>query len=178
VAAGLLVAVAGRRRACARLQRLGVAAAVAAVLAATVSAQAAPPLRSTLAPGLVRWHGPSTEVLVLGGAGGRSAIGASSALAALRTAGVGGIDLLVVADPSVPPAVVEVIETRHPIGAVALAGGADLPEVSAPVQVAPRPGALLAVGTLAVRLTATGERVVVEATPRDLALDVAPEPPR
>jgi competence protein ComEC len=178
VAAGLLVAVAGRRRACARLQRLGVAAAAAAVLAATMSAQAAPPLRSALAPGLVRWHGPSTEVLVLGGAGGRSAIGASSALAALRTAGVGGIDLLVVADPSVPPAVVEVIETRHPIGAVALAGGADLPEVSAPVQVAPRPGALLAVGTLAVRLTATGERVVVEATPRDRALDVAPEPPR
>lgn len=173
VGAAGLGAVALGRRAAARsraglgdgIRRVGLAAASAAVALAGVAAQAPAPLRTGLALGVVRWHHAGTEVLVLGGAGGRTPLGAPTVLEALREAGVGAIDLLVVADASVPPAVVGALADRHPLGAALVAGGVGPLPIDAPQAPAPRPAGVLDVGALEVRVTATTDRLVVEARP-------------
>jgi competence protein ComEC len=149
-----------------RAARAGLALACGAVVVAVVSAQAPVPLRSELRPGVVRWHARSSEVLALGGVGGRSPLGSGSTLAALREAGVRAIDVLVVADGSVSSDLVVALEARHPIGTVVLAGGIEGIRARAPVTVAPRPAADFEVGALEVHLTATADRLVVEARPR------------
>lgn len=146
--------------------RVGHALAVLSASAAVLAAQAPPPLRTQLAVGLVRWHHGTTEVVVLGGAGGQTRLSATTTLAALRQAAVGSIDLVVVADASVAPGIVATIEARHQIGAVVVAGSADPPLVQAPVAIPPRPSAVVEIGTLDVRITTTADRLVVEATPR------------
>jgi len=159
------------------LSRVGRAIAVGAVSTAVLTAQAPPPLRAQLTLGIVRWHHGSDEVVVIGGAGGRTSLSAAAALAALREAGVGPIDLLVIADSSVSPHVVATIEARHQIGSVVVAGGADPMPARAPVAIAPRPSVVVEVGSLDVRITATADRLVVEATPRGPP-EVAAEAPR
>jgi competence protein ComEC len=172
VATGLTAAAAGRWAAGRwpagpgeRVRPLGVAAATLAVALAALAAHAPDPLRTGLAPGIVRWHHGGTEVLVLGGAGGRTPLGAPALLSTLRQAGVGAIDLLVVADPSVPPSAVAAVADRHPLGAVVTAGGVGPLPVDAPQAAAPRPIGVLDVGALEVRFTATSDRLVVEARP-------------
>ena len=168
-AVGLAGALVGRHLVRGRgeaIRRAGLVMATASVAVAVVAAQAPPPLREGLAPGLVRWHAEHTEVIVLGGAGGRSQLGASTALAALRAAGVGSIDLLVLADGSVIDGVVTAVALRHPIGTVLVAGDGRGFRVDAPVMAAPRTAARLDVGALTVRVTPTTDRLVVEAGPR------------
>lgn len=163
--AGSLAAVGGRaaRREVVRLGGLAIAG--AALSTAVLSMQAAAALRTDLVPGLVRWHHGPTDVVVLGGAGGRSTLSAAAALSSLREAGVRSIDLLVVADLSVPAGVVPVIEARHPLGAIVTMSGADVGPVAAQVRAAPRPGEVIQVGALEVHLTTTASRLVVEAVP-------------
>lgn len=149
------------------LRRAGTAATIIAVGAAVLGANADPGLRSELRPGVVRWHAAGTEVVVLGGAGGRTQLGAADVLAALRTAGVGAIDLLVVADASIGAPVVTAIADRHPVGLVvahqqpdaeALAMAADTVVVAAPTS-----REVVRIGSLEVQCTPTGDRLVVEA---------------
>lgn len=148
-------------------RRLGIGLASAAVLVAVVSAQAPAPLRSDLAPGVVRWHHGSTDVVVLGGIGGRSPIGVASTLANLRESGVRSIAVLVVADGSISPHMIASVESRHLVGTILLAPGtdleADLAGASASVAVVPHQPMVLDVGGLEVHLTATSDRLVVEA---------------
>jgi competence protein ComEC len=168
VALGLGVAVAARRwprTASTALPRAGLSLATAAVLIAVVQAHAPPALRTMPAPGVTRWHSAGTEVVVLGGTGGGRSAGAKTALEALRGAGVGAIDLLVLADASVDGEVVHTIEARHPLGAVAVLGAPEVPGVQAPVVRVPRPSAQIVVGALEVRFVATADRLVVEAVP-------------
>lgn len=165
VAAGLAAAVAGHHVRSSTVWRAGLAVASLSLLAAVVVVQAPVPLRSDLMPGVVRWHDRSAEVVVLGGAGGRTPLGAEAVLAALRQAHVAAIDLVVVADPSVSGAVVTAVERRHPIGSIVVAGGAGPFDVRAPVVAAPRPRARLEVGSVEVLLTVTADRLVVEAQP-------------
>jgi competence protein ComEC len=157
--------VAARSRSRLAVHHAGLALAACALLAAAVTAQAPAPLRSALLPGVVRWHDASTELIVLGGAGGRSPLATATVLAALRDAGVGPIDLLVVADPSVPEAVVGAVRRRHPLGSVVLAPNVDRLDVDVAQVRAPRPTARVQVGTLEVLLTATADRLVVDARP-------------
>lgn len=134
------------------LRRAGSALAAGAVLVAVVAAQAPDPLRSQLGPGLVRWHANGTEVVVLGG-DSRSQLGAEATLAALRTAGVGAVDLLVLADASVPAGVVRAVRARHPVATV-----------MSPRQLGPvGSNSVIEVGALTVRATVVAGRVVVEA---------------
>jgi competence protein ComEC len=149
LAVGLAVAVLGFRRR--GIRRAGTLLAVAAVAAAVVVAHRPPPLRSTLAPGVVRWHQGDVDVLVLGGVGGRTRISGPGALQGLRRAGVGTIDLLVVADPSVPDSVVELILGAHVAGATRTADDG--------------PGTI-ELGRLTVRVVAVPGRLVVDAVPR------------
>lgn len=149
-----------------RAARAGLVMACGAIAVAIMSAQAPPPLRTELRPGVVRWHARSSEVVALGGVGGRSQLGSTSTLAALREAGVQAIDVLVVGDGSVSSDLVAAIEARHPLGAVVLAGGVEGITARAPVTVAPRPAVDFEVGDLEVHLTATADRLVVEARPR------------
>ncbi len=165
LAVGLAGAVLGRQVEGRWVARVGLAVATAAVLTASLQAHAPPALRSSLAPGITRWHRAGTEVVVLGGAGGGRPIAASSALASLRTASVGAIDVLVLGDISVDGALVAAIETRHPIGAVVGLGLPDLDGVDAPFVRAPRPAASARVGSLDVRFVATPDRLVVDAAP-------------
>jgi competence protein ComEC len=167
LAAGLALAAWGPRRPQGGrlLRRAGLSVAAGSVVVAVLAAQAPPALRSGLLPGLVRWHAGGTDIVVLGGVGGRSPLGTASVLAALRGAGVRSIDLVVVADASVPPGTTAAIERRHPIGSIVVAGGVDPPEADAPIVLAPRPGAHLVIGSLEVRLTATADRLVVDALP-------------
>lgn len=164
-AIGLAGAVAARQLAWIWARRTGLALAAAAVLAATLQAQAPPGLRTSLAPGLTRWHAAGTDVVVLGGAGGHAPLGASGTLAALRSAGVGAIDVLVLGDASIDGDLVATIEARHPIGAVVGLGAPALPGVDAPFVRAPRPGALVRIAALELRLVATPDRLVVDAVP-------------
>ena len=147
------------------VRRVGLAVAAVSVLAAVAAAQAPAPLRSGLVTGVVWWHDGATDVVVMGGVGGRSPLAPATVLAVLREAGVGSIDLLVVADPSVPGAVVGAVERRHPIGSVVVAGGVGPLDIDVPQEVAPRPTAHFDVGSLEVRLTATPDRLVVDAHP-------------
>jgi competence protein ComEC len=164
-AAGLAAAVWGRTHLQAAVRRLGLLVAASVLGVVIVSARAPVPLRSDLAPGIVRWHAGSTDIVVLGGAGGRSAVGASTALAELREAHVGSVDLLVVADAAVTGGVITAVEARHPIGMIVALGGAELVGAHAPVVLAPRPGGVLRLGSVDVRITALADRLVVEALP-------------
>jgi competence protein ComEC len=157
------------------LRRAGTVAASLSVALAVVAAQAPPPLRTTLLPGVVRWHERSTEVVVVGGGGGGRSPGPTAVLSALRESGVGAIDLLVVADSSVPASLVGTIEKRHPIGLVVVVavGGVGPLDTEARQVLAPRPSARLEVGALEVHLTSTADRVVVEARPIRTASGVA-----
>lgn len=147
--------------------RLGLGVAATALLVAVVAAGAPPPLRTELRPGVVRWHAASTDIVVLGGVGGRSPVGAASTLAALREHNVRSVELVVVADASVPASVLTAVAARHPIGAVAVAPGVDLSEMEreGKVERIERPGAVIEVGALEVHLTTTADRVVVDARP-------------
>jgi hypothetical protein len=120
------------------------------VLVAIVTAHAPVPRREALRPSVVRWHAAGVDVLVFGG-GGRAALGGPSVLAALRHAGVGTIDLLVVADTTVPEEVVRLVADAHSLGLVH--------------EVADGP-ATLQVGALLVRIVAVPGRLVVDAEPR------------
>jgi competence protein ComEC len=164
LAVGLGTAVVGRAR-CA-LRRAGWALVLGALLVAVVTANAPVPLRSVPLPGVVRWHSGGTDVVVLGGVGGRSSLGSASVLAALRRCGVDGIDLLVVADASVRAEVVEAVQRAHPSGAVVAHRSASLGTARpAPVK-APTGVSVIAIGGVAVRFVDAGERLVVEATAR------------
>jgi competence protein ComEC len=133
------------------LRRLGGAVALGAVVSAVVAAQAPAPLRDTVAPGVVRWTVDDVDVVVLGGAGGRSTLTARTVLAALRRSGLGTIDLLVVADASVPTSVVELVRGAHPVRAThGLADGA----------------ATIDLGSLVVHVVSVPGRLVVDARPR------------
>jgi competence protein ComEC len=128
----------------------GAALAVGTVLTAVVTAHSPAPRREALRPGVVRWHGGGVDVLVLAG-GGRSSLGAAGVLESLRRSGVGTIDLLVVADPSVPTAVVELVGRSHRVGRFhQVADGA----------------ATLQIGSLLVRIAVVPGRLVVDAVPR------------
>lgn len=133
-----------------RGRRVAAVTAGLAVGAATLTAQAAPPLRSHLHTGIVRWHAGATDLVVLGGVGGRAPLGEVQTLAALRTAGVRSISVLVIADASVPDRLVEVIGGRHPVGTTLRHGDVDRP-------------AAFGVGGLEVWVTPTPDRLVVEA---------------
>jgi competence protein ComEC len=134
-----------------RGRRIGAALAVATLAAAVLVAHAQPPRRQALAPGVVRWQADGAEVVVLGGAGGRTGLLGTPTLAALRRAGVATIDVLVIADPSVPDEVVDLVTAVHRIGTVrTMADGAGT----------------LVVGGLLVRIAAVPGRLVVEAEPR------------
>lgn len=157
-----------------RWSQLGLSVAALSLLVAVVAARAPAPLRTELRPGVVRWHASATDVVVLGGVGGRSQLGAASTLAALREHGVRSVALLVVADASVPASVLVAVAARHRIGTIAVGpgvrvSGADGSGLEGPgprVEIIPRPGAVVDVGALLVRLTMTADRVVVEARPR------------
>ncbi|MFZ6003816.1 MAG: ComEC/Rec2 family competence protein [Actinomycetota bacterium] len=150
VSLGLAVAVLMPR---ARRPALAMAAGVVVVVA--VTAHAPVPLRQALAPGVVRWHGGSTDVVVLGGLAGREQrLGVASTLAALRRARVRSIDVLVLADRSISDDLVAAIASRHPAGTIVAA-----PDV-------PRPSTVMRAGDLVLRLTHAGDRLVVEAAPR------------
>jgi hypothetical protein len=131
-------------------------------VAAVVAAHAPAPLRSAPITGVVRWHGAGTDVVVLGGVGGRTDLSSRTVLEALRRSGVRGIDLLVVADASVSAPVVEAVRRAHPTAAVVVhASVTDLREAI----VMPTPVALDLRG-LTVRVVDGGERLVVEAAAR------------
>jgi len=147
------------------VRRTGAVVASLSIVLAIVAAHTPPPLRTTLLPGVVRWHEGSTDLVVVGGAGGGRSPGPAAVLAVLRESRVASIDLLVVADRSVPAGLVNAIESRHPVGAVVVAGGVGPLETEAPQVLAPRPAANVEVGSLEVRLTATADRLVVEARP-------------
>lgn len=165
LAAGLAGAVLGRHLARRCAAQAGLAVAVAAVLAAILQAHAPPALRTSLAPGVTRWHADGTDVVVLGGADGGRPLGASGTLATLRSAGVGAIDVLVLGDPSIDSHLVDIIERRHPIGVVVGLGAPELDGVDAPFVRAPRPDATASVGALDLRFVATPDRLVVDAVP-------------
>jgi hypothetical protein len=75
---------------------------------------------------------------------------------------VRSVDLLVVADASVPAGVVDAVRRTHPTGAtLAHPAVADVDGV----QVAPTPSTI-DVGALSVRVVDAGERLVVEAVAR------------
>jgi len=148
------------------LRRTGCAVAVLAVGAAVVTAHAPPPLRSAPTAGVVRWHEAGTEVVVLGGAGGRRELREAQVLAALRETGVRRIDLLVVADPSVAGSVVHAVVRRHPVGEIVAAGRTLLDEETLSVARVPPTGSTAAVGNLEVRFVVVPERLVVDAAPR------------
>ena len=132
---------------------------------AVVVAHTPPALRSVPAAGIVRWHGPGTDVVALGGGSWRTPLGADGVLAALRTAGVRSIDLLVVVDDSVTRRVVDAVLERHPTGRVLAAAGRRTTEVPSRATVLPAGGAELDVGGLHVALVPAERRLVVEAWP-------------
>jgi competence protein ComEC len=162
VAAGLGLLLAARHRP--RLAGIGGALVVAVLLVVVAVAQAPPPLRRVLAPGVVRWHGAGTDVVVLGGAGWRAAPSPARALEALREAGVGAVDLLVVADGSLDGAVVDTVLRRHRAGAVVVSAAVD-PQRRPAGAVAVAAGTTVTVGALLVLLVPGDGRLVVEAWP-------------
>lgn len=160
-----LVVLAARHTRLAGLRRLGAVGVAGVMLHGLAVAHAPVPLRSALHPGVVRWHGGTTDVVVLGGGSWQSRLGAESTLAALRVAGVGAIEVVVVVDASVPASVVAAVVDRHPTGAV-LVAPAVAPAERPPGAVAvPATGTALAVGDLDLLLTPAGPRLVVEAWP-------------
>ena len=103
--------------------------------------------------------------MVLGGVGGRSRIPADELLAQLREGRVGTVDLVVLADPSVPSALLQEVAGRHPIAAAVVHGADPHPgaQTSYVVFPAPRRAETVRVGRLEVTLTPTSDRIVVEA---------------
>lgn len=165
-AVGLGLLVVGRRLGRPGLRSLGGVVAVGALLVAVVSAQAPPGLRSHLRAGVVRWHGPGTEVIALGGGSWQSSLGVEGVLEALRTAGVGGIDLLIAVDADVPAPVVEAVAARHPTATVLVPASTD-PEDRPPGAVpVPSTGTAVEVGSLTLLVSPGEDRLVVEAWPR------------
>ena len=164
MALGLGVAVVSRAGSRARPVAWGLVLAVLG--SAALGAHAPVPLRSAPLVGVVRWHAGGTDVVVLGGVGGRTVLGATAALAALRRAGVREIDLLVVADGSVPDGVIAAVERAHPTGAVLAHEEAVSDGVLADATIAPAGRSALEVGAVTVRLVDAGERLVVEAAAR------------
>lgn len=142
-------------------RRVGAGLAAGTLTVTILVASAPVPLRSSLTAGVVRWHAEGTDVVVLGGVGGRSSLGAPVVLEALRRSGVGAIDVLVVADSSVPGAVVDVVTARHPTAAV-VAHRSAIPDHLGASRVPPE-GAVVEVGGLRLRLVGTHERLVVDA---------------
>jgi hypothetical protein len=142
------------------------AVAVGPLLAAAIAAHAPPSSRSAPMPGVVRWHAAGTEVVVLGGSGGRGRLTSASVLAALRRAGVREIDLLVVADASVAGGVATDVRRVHPTGTTVLHRAATEPERRPAGVPAPAGTSLVHIGRLTVRLVDAGERLVVEAAAR------------
>ncbi len=122
-------------------------------------------MRSAPFPGLVRWHAGDTDVVVLGGVGGRNGLGAGSVLEELRRAQVGTIDLLVVADASVTEGLLEIVRDAHPIGAVLAQGAALLDAPPGAVLRPPPEPATVVLGALTLRLVPAPDRLVVDAVP-------------
>ena len=100
------------------------------------------------------------------GPGGARASAAPAVLEALRRDGVGTIDLLVVADPSVPPALVDLVARAHPIAGVLAQGGALLDTPPEAVQRPTGGSTTLELGGLTVRVVVVPDRLVVDAVPR------------
>jgi hypothetical protein len=136
-----------------------------ALFVAVVSVQAPPRLRTSLGSGVVRWHTGSTDVLVLGGGSWQRPLGSEAVLSALRTAGVGALDLVVAVDDEVPPGVVAAVLAAHPAGAVLVP--ASMPPTDRPTGAVPLPaaGTALEVGDLHVLVSPAGDRLVGEAWP-------------
>ncbi len=148
------------------LRPLGGIAVAGSMLVGLAGAHAPPGLRTALSPGVVRWHAGATDVVVLGGASWQSSVGAEATLAALRVAGVGAIDALVVVDDSVAPSMVDVVGDRHPTGAVLIASTVAPGHRPDGAAVVPPTGTALEVGDLHLLITPAGDRLVVEAWPR------------
>jgi hypothetical protein len=161
---GLALASLGRR-AGSLVRQAGLVVAGGAVLVAVVAARAPPPLRASAAAGVTVWSGRSTTVVVLGGAGGGRSVGSRTVLEGLRRAGVGAIGLLVVADASVPPPVVDDVLHAHRTAAVVTAQPTVLGRLDVPVA-RPPPGGSLEVGGLTIRIVVVPDRLVVDARPR------------
>ena len=115
--AGLALLVAGSRWGRRALRFGGGAVGAAGLLLAVVAVHIPPALRTAPSPGIVRWHGPGTDVVVLGGGSWRSPLAPDGVLAALRIGGVRSIALLVVED-GVAPSVVDAVVARHPTGTI------------------------------------------------------------
>ena len=108
------LAVVGRWPASRRgVRRSGGASRSARCSSAVVAAHAPRRCATPLAPGVVRWHAGGADVVVLGGRVAGRASAAPTVLEALRRAGVGTIDLLVVAD-AVRPGVGRRARARRP----------------------------------------------------------------
>ena len=146
-------------------RQAGAALLALVVLVAVAAAHAPPPLRRALGPGVVRWHGTGTDVVVLGGGGWRSSPRAVDVLQVLREDGVGAVDLVVVADDTVPASVVEAVTARHPTGAVVVHPGIEPAERPEGAEPAPSVGTALPIGGLLVLLVPGEDRLVVEAWP-------------
>ena len=140
----------------------GGAVGAAGLLLAVVAVHIPPALRTAPSPGIVRWHGPGTDVVVLGGGSWRSPLAPDGVLAALRIGGVRSIALLVVED-GVAPSVVDAVVARHPTGTIV--AGRRTAGLPARAAVLPVDGAELEVGALHVALVPTEGRLVVEAWP-------------
>jgi hypothetical protein len=140
--------------------------AVVAAAAAVVAAHAPAPLRSNPMVGLVRWHAGGSDVVVLGGAGGRAALGARPVLEALRREHVGAIELLVVADERVPAATVAAVAGAHAVGEAIGHGAAPSLVADVPLSRSPPVDTTVEVGDLVVRLVPLPDRLVVDARPR------------
>ena len=113
----------------------------------------------------MRWHEPGTDVVALGGGSWRSPLGADGVLAALRTAGVRSIALLVLVDDAVAPSVVDAVLARHPTGTILAAPGRRTAGLPARTAVLPADGADIEVGALHVAAVPAEGGLVVEAWP-------------
>lgn len=162
---GIALLVLARRFDRRALRRLGRVVVVGAVFVTVILVHAPPALRTELQPGVVRWHGGGTEVVVLGGSSWRSPVTEEVALEALRRGGVRAIDLLVVVSRDVPAATIAAVMARHPTGTVLVAPERSPDDLPPGAVVAPTSRADLAVGSLRVLLAPGEGRLVVEAWP-------------
>lgn len=165
VTVGLAVALMGRRLGAPAATAIGRWIALLAVAGALLGRQAPVPLRSELGAGVVRWHAGGTEVVVLGGGGWRSSLGAAEALEALRRGGLGSIELLVVSAGDVRPPVVRAIAERHPVGVLVVPADHGDWDRSLTVVRAPPVTTRVTVGHLEVTFAPGADRLVVDARP-------------